>query len=261
MNIRVICLPLLIFIYGASASAKEQCHPSYYGMMCEARVGIAQLVDHQAYAIQQQPEWCWVASVHMLFKYYGYDIPQAELVRSIYGSVVNLPAFSGETITRLLSREWKAPDHRSFRVDAHVFDVQDATFQINNNDIIDSLAHDHPLIVGAMGHAMLLIGIQYVKNAFGGPPTVFGATVFDPWPGRGMRQLGPQELRPQYVAEVSLSAVGSGAAAGTGCTSNSECKRGRVCLEGKCTAPSGGCAKDVDCPGDQVCVSAQCVEP
>lgn len=48
------------------------------------------------------------------------------------------------------------------------------------------------------------------------------------------------------------------------CTSNDQCKAGRVCQAGACVAPPAppvtpSCDKDVDCPGEQVCEAHRCV--
>jgi hypothetical protein len=42
-----------------------------------------------------------------------------------------------------------------------------------------------------------------------------------------------------------------------GCGGDTDCKTGRVCLDGRCQdRPAGNCSKDVDCPGNQVCAPA-----
>lgn len=40
-----------------------------------------------------------------------------------------------------------------------------------------------------------------------------------------------------------------------GCAGNTECRAGRVCLEGRCQdgVARGGCLKDIDCPDGQIC--------
>ena len=48
------------------------------------------------------------------------------------------------------------------------------------------------------------------------------------------------------------------ALAAGGCTSNLDCKGGRVCVSGDCVDPPKPCGKDVDCPGDWVCTDHHC---
>lgn len=43
------------------------------------------------------------------------------------------------------------------------------------------------------------------------------------------------------------------------CTSDADCRAGRVCRAGSCTSPA--CAKDVDCPEPQICEAGACVSP
>jgi hypothetical protein len=54
------------------------------------------------------------------------------------------------------------------------------------------LAADMPLIIGTMGHAMVLSRLDYLVDQYG-RGEVKWATVRDPWPGRGRRVLSPQE--------------------------------------------------------------------
>lgn len=42
------------------------------------------------------------------------------------------------------------------------------------------------------------------------------------------------------------------------CTSDADCKAGRICREGQCTSLS--CATDKDCPGDLVCIQSRCAK-
>ena len=66
------------------------------------------------------------------------------------------------------------------------------------------LADDNPLIVGATGHAMVLTAMTYARDVAGnGQP--LSLTVRDPWPGRGRRQLSPQEWAgTSFLAKVII---------------------------------------------------------
>ena len=55
------------------------------------------------------------------------------------------------------------------------------------------------------------------------------------------------------------SATPPTAPAMSACTTDTECRGGRVCRAGACTTPS--CAKDVDCPAPQICESGVCQSP
>ncbi len=47
--------------------------------------------------------------------------------------------------------------------------------------------------------------------------------------------------------------------AGAQCTSNADCRGGRVCRDGRCANPA--CTKDTDCAGNLVCMNGACVVP
>jgi hypothetical protein len=57
------------------------------------------------------------------------------------------------------------------------------------------LAADMPLIVGTMGHAMVLTALTYNRDGYGSG-VVTGAIVRDPWPYPGLRD-GRRVLSPQ----------------------------------------------------------------
>lgn len=60
-------------------------------------------------------------------------------------------------------------------------------------------------------------------------------------------------------ASAAPSATPPVAPAVSGCTTDAECRGGRVCREGACTTPA--CAKDVDCPAPQICEGGVCRAP
>lgn len=74
-----------------------------------------------------------------------------------------------------------------------------------------------------------------------------------------------EKVKPAPAAEVPVapaaapSATQPVAPAVSGCTTDTECRGGRVCRDGACTTPA--CAKDVDCPAPQICESGVCRAP
>ncbi len=62
------------------------------------------------------------------------------------------------------------------------------------------------------------------------------------------------------VALVMAATPQLGWAAG-GCSSNADCKGGRVCQSGACADPPKACDKDTDCPGEQICNARHCANP
>ncbi|MBN2497499.1 MAG: hypothetical protein JXR96_23100 [Deltaproteobacteria bacterium] len=57
---------------------------------------------------------------------------------------------------------------------------------------------------------------------------------------------------------VLWSACGGGGLLEDGCRSDSECKHGRVCLDGECRYPQDACSADADCPAGYSCFDGSC---
>ena len=156
--------------------------PPYGVQACVA--GIPQQAMDTVYATQQQTEWCWAACIEMVFTYWGHPISQVEIVRQTWGQIVNMPAQPGQIIADL-NRPWVDRNGNPFRSQGDVFSANGAT-------AAEDLAVGMPLIIGSMGHAMVLTAVSY-NRAPNSQGVVTGAIVRDPWPGRGRRMLSPQE--------------------------------------------------------------------
>jgi hypothetical protein len=164
----------------------------------------------QVAASQKMSQWCWAASVSMAFHLVSHPVSQDRIVRETYGRIDNFPALNGAIIAKNLNRQWCDDDGHPFTVNlTHVFDADAGVAALPNASIIDSLAHDTPLIVGTIHHAMLLTAIEWAETPIG--PSVTSVGVFDPWPGIGFRGLRPAEFTPvqlhgqlRFVASFSL---------------------------------------------------------
>jgi len=165
----------------AALSCREPMAP--YGVQaCVA--GIPQQEMDTVYATQQQTEWCWAACIEMVFTYWGHPVDQVEIVRQTWGQIVNMPAQPGQIIADL-NRAWRDRNGNPFRSQGDVFSANGAT-------AAQDLAVGMPLIIGSMGHAMVLTAVSY-NRAPNSQGQVTGAVVRDPWPGRGRRMLSGQE--------------------------------------------------------------------
>ena len=65
-------------------------------------------------------------------------------------------------------------------------------FSANPITAAQDLAQDMPLIIGTMGHAMVLTSVTYIRDQFG-RGSVLAAVVRDPGRRQGRRVLSPQE--------------------------------------------------------------------
>ncbi len=85
----------------AMARAALDCQAGPAGEHCIA--GLRFEVASKFAKLQRQSEWCWAASISMIFGYYGLDIDQEEIVRATWGQVVNMPG-SPDAIAASLNR-------------------------------------------------------------------------------------------------------------------------------------------------------------
>jgi hypothetical protein len=162
--------------------------------MCE--VGLA--APLAPIAIQQMPEWCWAACIEAVFSYYGHYVPQIEIVRQTWGQIVNLPG-QPQQIVSDLNRSW-------LDMSGVPFDVYGDVYSANVVTASQDLASNMPLIIGSMGHAMILTGLQWARDQFG-RQQITAAIVRDPWPTNGIRRiLTPQEwLSVNFLVRIRVA--------------------------------------------------------
>jgi hypothetical protein len=151
---------------------------------CEAGID-SSILDVVASDTQHASEWCWAACIQAVFAYYGHSIDQEQIVEQAYGDVLNLPG-TPQQILSALNRQWTDSDGREFV-------AQGNTLSTNAITAAQDLASNHPLIIGALGHAMVLTSLTYFRNV-SGQGNVILAEVRDPWPYNPRhRPLSPDE--------------------------------------------------------------------
>jgi hypothetical protein len=187
----------LILVLADGAHAELTCGPFYPNGLQLCEVGIdSDVADVEVSATQHLQEWCWAASIEMVFSYYSHPVPQERIVAETWGAVVNLPAQPIQVLGAL-NRHWTDENGDSFRARGDVFSA-------NATTAAQDLAADRPLIIGTLGHAMVLTGLTYWRNAYGAGQ-VTAAVVRDPWPGRGKRVLSPQEwYGANFLARIRI---------------------------------------------------------
>ncbi|GEM_PF-544730 len=176
----------------APASAAVHCGPfvqTTYGPVQTCDAGIpSEFLDITARVepnVQLQSQWCWAAAISGVFAFYGHPVSQARIVQQAYGGVVNMPG-SPQAIMASLNRPWVDDAGVSFRVTADVYSANWVT-------AAQDLAQNQPLIVGSLGHAMVVTATEYWRMPNGAGQTQF-VTVRDPWPTNPRRrQLTPRE--------------------------------------------------------------------
>ncbi len=154
--------------------------------------GISSITLKQAY--QQQNEWCWAACISMVFEYYHHAVDQQRIVKETWGTVADMPGMPRD-IFRDLNKRWTDDAGKAFQCQGDVYSV-------NVNTAIQDLIEDHPLIIGALGHATVLTAIISQVDTATSQYEIEQVIVRDPWPGRG----GRRPLMPMEWASINFAA-------------------------------------------------------
>lgn len=198
---RVVFLAAVIVLASLSKiDAKTTCTPpDPFGVQrCVSEVEFQKFAQ-EAYKPQYMNQWCWAASISMLFEYYGYSVSQPRIVSEAYGVVANIPANSGVTIAKQVNRVWIDDGKKKFTAKVTgAYDFDAGVKNIDNAWIIRELDNDRPFIVGTISHAMVGTAIAYRRDRFMNV-VVDSIGVFDPWPGIGARGLSVLEATPIYL--------------------------------------------------------------
>jgi hypothetical protein len=175
------------------------CGPSAPPGVRQCHAGIDSSIAHVVAAAvggQHLSQWCWAACIEMVFRYYGLQVPQEQIVQQTWGGIADLPAYPGHILANL-NRPWIDLSGRRFRVSGDAFSANPMT-------AAQDLAQDMPLIIGTLGHAMVLTALTYVVDRSGNG-RVTAAIVRDPWPDRGRRILSAQEWhQASFLARIRV---------------------------------------------------------
>lgn len=147
----------------------------------------AGIPSNQLYVIRQRAsEWCWAASISAVFAYYGHPVSQERIVKETFGQITNVPG-QPDQVYAALSRSWTDDNGTDFSVNADVLSA-------NAYTAISDLSDNAPLIVGTLGHAMVLTALEYDHDVYN-HISITRALVRDPWPyNDNLRVLSPLEF-------------------------------------------------------------------
>lgn len=138
-------------------------------------------VNRPAIIRQECQQWCWAASIAMIFARYGHPINQQFIVEQTFGGLVCQPAPNTLTIAQNLSRQWTDANGVPFQsVVSAAYDFEGRINNLTNHYIVEQLSNDRPLLYCNRHHAMVLAVVDYYETPFG--PNMYGAGVLDPWP-------------------------------------------------------------------------------
>jgi len=179
------------------AFARTTCQPSPQGQLCISQVNFNTFAQ-TAYQNQQNSQWCWAASISMLFNYYRHPVTQQAIVQSLYGSVVNLPSGTGWNIASRVNAPWVDANGNRFRAQlTGAYDFDAGVLTVSNMMLINELDQERPVIIGTRGHAVVGTAVQYLQTPMG--PVITSIGVFDPLPGRGARALDAREALAMHM--------------------------------------------------------------
>ena len=194
------CSASLAALPSSRAQARLFCGPFVPPGIQQCRAGIDSSVAHITAAAvggQHLSQWCWAACIEMVFRYYGHHVPQERIVSETWGGIINLPGQPSQ-ILQNLNRGWQNEDSGGFFVSGDVYSANAIT-------AAQDLAQDMPLVIGTLGHAMVLTSLVYTRDGYGGGQ-VNAAIVRDPWPGRGRRVLTAEEwFSTSFLARIRVS--------------------------------------------------------
>jgi hypothetical protein len=187
-----------------AAQAGEQCAPADAGGVQRCKAGLAQAQIQQIQRTQEKSQWCWAASIAMIFAHHGVNISQEQVVRRRFPDLADR-GVTGAEISGMLSHSWVDAGGHSYFPGSSVADADARRFGVSQATLVLELGEERPMIFGAEGHVMVLVQVDYERSGVDGGLRITGATVIDPAPGKGLRKLLRQEMRPNYVAAVQVA--------------------------------------------------------
>lgn len=133
---------------------------------------------------QKNSNWCWAASLQMIFNYYGINISQEQIVLRSYGVDANgnLPNWTGSfpVVTANLNN-WSIDNSgRMYSVSASLNWGSPTPAYL-----IQQLNLQRPILIGyksspTTGHAVVVTACSYIQTNNG--PLIQSLIVRDPWP-------------------------------------------------------------------------------
>lgn len=183
-----------------SAQAATHCEPG-------ARPGVERCVsglDREEVAAmaqtQRASQWCWAASISMVLRSYGVDVPQEQVVRAYFGAAADVPV-PGEAITDLLNRTWRDGAGRSAVLAADSMGPREA--RLSSPEVLGDMDEGRPVVLVLPRHAVVLVQVEYERNIGGqGEPRILQATVLDP------RMNQPRTMQPTAAIVHVTRAMG-----------------------------------------------------
>ncbi|VVQ10808.1 C39 family peptidase [Pseudomonas fluorescens] len=147
-------------------------------------VGLDTLKVDESFKFQQDPVWCWAATIQMALNYYGFNVTQADIVSKTFGAAVSSTG-NWIQMTNNLNYLGVSTNGKKILVSATVYSGSPSS-----EAIINHLKNKKPIIMAFnnpstfTGHAILITGVDY---HFSGKNAVIDKLIIrDPFPYNAM---------------------------------------------------------------------------
>lgn len=176
----------------ACASAETRCEPTAQAGVERCVTGLPAATAAAMSQSQRASQWCWAASISMVLRTWGVEVPQEQIVRQHFGATADLGA-EGEDIARLLNRTWRDRAGRVVSVSADPLPPWRARMGLAAPELLQDLADERPAILVLPRHAVVLVQLEYERPAGdpAGEVKLLEARVLDPAHPQGLRSLRP----------------------------------------------------------------------
>ncbi|WBY01779.1 papain-like cysteine protease family protein [Ramlibacter tataouinensis] len=191
--------------WGAPAAAATRCEPTAQAGVERCVSGLPAATLKAMAQAQRASQWCWAASISMVLRAWGVDVPQEQIVRQHYGAAADL-GVEGPVIDELLSRTWHDRLGRSVSVSAGALPPSASRMTLAAPEIVDDLDNERPAVLVLPRHAVVLVQLEYERSA-SGEVTVLDAQVLDPAQPQVLRRLRPQADIVHLTRVVEASAA------------------------------------------------------
>lgn len=210
MNIRSIAILSVSAILSISSAivpdrtfGAESCISTIQGQQCSDYVSRNISSIH----IQQTAVTCWAASLVNYIRFYGADVDEGEIVaKTGAGITAANPAMLQVSENNTYTDKTSGQPVRVSRTLANDV-LWHSVSTMDNNTIIQTLRNDQPVYYADPNHAMVLIGVTYLRTPAGSQ--IFDAILDDPATGVPRHPAGFQELMGMYAAVLNVTFSGN----------------------------------------------------
>lgn len=209
LGLRLRILPRLaaaaFALVAASAHAAPDCGPSGRAGVDRCVVGLSTVTMTRMQQVQQASNWCWAASISMLLRRYGVEVPQRTIVQAHLGKMENV-RITVDDMARLVDRRWTDAQGRSLVASVKPLPGWRMRLGVIAPEVLEDLAQQKPVILAAERHALLLVQVVYDRvvgeGGKGDQIELVRAVVLDPASPGGVRSLRAGERKPDMLALV-----------------------------------------------------------